>query len=352
LYLEYLINRRGLCRDLVEKLRDVKGPIIHTYFATAIAADKAFGAGADATKENYLIICDSDFNRIWVPKDPHRSNLRYCVPCSQARRRLIAYGVSEKNIFSTGFPLPAENTGNEEHCDILKNDLFQRLLRLDPEKRFFAIHDTEVMRWLDRTTVPLEPNTDPLTVTFAIGGAGAQAKLACDIMRALRSAIRQGRLRLILSVGIQKSILVKVISQVNCLGLVDDLGTNLQIVFDANPFKYFDKFNLCMRRTDVLWTKPSELVFYAGLGIPVLMAPPIGTHEELNGYLLQEIHAGIEPPGRIEFCSEWLLDLRNSGRFAESAWDGFLKARKLGAFKIERLVRGDTIKEGRTPLER
>ena len=296
LYLEYLINRRGLCRDLVEKLRDVKGPVIHTYFATAIAADKASGAGADATKEDYLIICDSDFNRVWVPKDPHRSNLRYCVPCSQARRRLIAYGVLEKNIFSTGFPLPAENTGSEEHCDVLKNDLFQRLLRLDPEKRFFAIHDTEVMRWLGRTTVPLERSTDPLTVTFAIGGAGAQASLACDIMRALRCAIRQGRLRLILSVGIQKGVLVKVIRQVNRLGLADNLGTNLQIVFDSDPFKYFDKFNLCMRRTDVLWTKPSELVFYAGLGIPVLMAPPIGTHEELNGYLLQEIHAGIEPP--------------------------------------------------------
>ena len=349
-YLEYLINRRGLCRGLVEKLKDVKGPIIHTYFATAIAADKAFGV--DSKKENYLIICDSDFHRVWVPKEPRKSNLRYCVPCSQARRRLIAYGVLEKNIFSTGFPLPAENTGTQQDLEVLKADVFQRLLRLDPGRRFFAVHDTEVMRWLDRPAVPLEGNTDPLTVTFAIGGAGAQFKLACAILRALRTSIREGRIRLVVSVGVQKAILVKVLRQINILGLISELDRNVRILFDADPFRYFDKFNLCMRTTDVLWTKPSELVFYAGLGIPVLMAPPIGTHEELNRYLLQEIHAGIEPPGAVEFCGQWLIDLRNSGRLAESAWDGFLKARKLGTFKIERLVLGRAASESLSPLDR
>ena len=88
--------------------------------------------------------------------------------------------------------------------------------------------------------------------------------------------------------------------QVNRLGLHRELDNGLEIIFDADPFAYLDKFNACLRRTDVLWTKPSELVFYSGLGLPIVMAPPIGTHEELNKRWLQEIHAGVKPPGPAE----------------------------------------------------
>ena len=35
-------------------------------------------------------------------------------------------------------------------------------------------------------------------------------------------------------------------------------------------------------------------------------------------------------PARPSVCHEWLFDLRESGRLAEAAWDGFLKVRKLG----------------------
>jgi len=40
-----------------------------------------------------------------------------------------------------------------------------------------------------------------------------------------------------------------------------------------------------------------------------------------------------------------------NGRLAEAAWDGFLRARKLGAFKIERLIRTGEFQEGSSPLE-
>jgi len=53
----------------------------------------------------------------------------------------------------------------------------------------------------------------------------------------------------------------------------------------------------------------------------------------------------------VEYCSEWLDDLRRDGRLAEAAWDGFLKARKLGAYKIAELVLNGTFQEGHTPLE-
>ena len=76
------------------------------------------------------------------------------------------------------------------------------------------------------------------------------------------------------------------------------------------------------------------------------MAPAIGSHEELNATWLHNIRAGIEPPGPVESCNEWLFDLRDSGRFAEAAWNGFLKARKRGAFRIKRLVQGEPAGEG------
>jgi hypothetical protein len=71
----------------------------------------------------------------------------------------------------------------------------------------------------------------------------------------------------------------------------------------------------------------------------------------LNKRWLQEIHAGINPPGPVECCHEWLFDLRESGRFAEAAWDGFLKGRKLGTYKIERLINQGVFEEGQSPLE-
>ena len=82
-----------------------------------------------------------------------------------------------------------------------------------------------------------------------------------------------------------------------------------------------------------------------------MLAPPIGTHEERTRRWLGEIHAGVKPAGRVEDCREWLLDFRENGRLAEATWDGFLKARKLGTFKLERLLMTGEFSEGQGPLE-
>jgi hypothetical protein len=345
-YLDNLIKRQGLCRELTATIHKRNLPAIHTYFATAIAADRSL----DRAHRNYLLICDSDFNRVWVPKHPHTSNLRYIAPCTQVKRRLMSYGVREENIFLTGFPLPRENIGTEKGLEILKKDLFDRLVRLDPSGRFFQMHQKSVMHWLSLSDVP--PKHDAcFTVTFAIGGAGAQTELALEIVRSLGRAISENRVRLIVSVGTNKRISEIMVNHIHRLDLQRELDKGLQIIYNADPFLFLDKFNACLRRTDVLWTKPSELVFYSGLGLPILMAPPIGAHEELNKRWLQEVHAGVSMPGPARYCHEWLFDLRENGRLAEAAWDGFLNVRTLGAFKIERLVRAETFDAGGSPLE-
>jgi hypothetical protein len=234
--------------------------------------------------------------------------------------------------------------------EILKSDLFERLLRLDPSEKFFSYHRQSVLGWLGRKALPPIHKQD-FSVMFAVGGAGAQVESVKKILVGLAGRIRAGEVHLTLSCGVMKSVFERVLGDINRTGLGDKINRGLSIIYDQNVSSYLDRFNTALRRTDVLWTKPSELVFYCGLGLPILMADPIGAHEELNKRWLREIHAGIHPPGPIEACGEWLFDLRESGRLAEAAWDGFLKARKLGTYKIEHLLRTGRVYEGASPLE-
>jgi hypothetical protein len=226
----------------------------------------------------------------------------------------------------------------------------ERLLRLDPTRKFFGYHERSVLGWLSRDALPSDRERH-FSVMFAIGGAGAQVEMVGKILRSLRDRLRAGDIRFTLSCGIQKPVFERVLRFINEAGLRDKLGRDLDIIYDPDAYGYLDKFNARLRHTDVLWTKPSELAFYCGLGLPILMAEPIGAHEELNKRWLREIHAGVTPPGPPEACEEWLFDLRESGRLAEAAWDGFLKARKLGAYKIERLIKTGEFQEGISPLE-
>jgi hypothetical protein len=348
--LRRLIRKRGLCRSLRDKLAAEPHPVIHTFYATAVALDELERQAPGPGQDQYLLICDADFNRVWVPEDPRASRIRYLAPCTQVRRRLQVYGVPEESIFMTGFPLPKENIGTETGLEVLKADLLGRLLRLDPCGKFFCYHERSVLGWLGRDGLPAE-REGHFTVMFAIGGAGAQAEMVMTILESLRDRIRKGEVRLTLSCGIQKKVFERVLGYVSEAGLRGELDRGLEIIYDQDVYAYLDKFNAGLRRTDVLWTKPSELAFYCGLGLPILMADPIGAHEELNKRWLREIHAGVSPPGPIAACGEWLFDLRANGRLAEAAWDGFLKARKLGSYKIERLVRTGDFEEGASPLE-
>jgi len=349
-FLNRLILKRSLCASLRDQLAASPCPVVHTFYATAIAMDALEPADAELRQNHYLLICDADFNRVWVPEDPKKSRIRYLAPCTQVRRRLLAYGVPDEAVLMTGFPLPKENIGSESELEILKADLFERLLRLDPAGKFFFYHEKSVLGWLGRNSVPTAKDRH-FTVMFAIGGAGAQSEMVKTILAGLRAPIINDRIRLTLSCGIQKNVFERVLGYINKAGLRGEIGGRLQIVYDRDLDTYLKLFNAHLRRTDVLWTKPSELVFYCGLGLPILMSEPIGAHEELNKRWLREIHAGVSPPGPLEACGEWLFDLRENGRLAEAAWDGFLKARKLGTYKIERLVRTGTFREGGSPLE-
>lgn len=337
----YSMIRRGMGHGLCSKLSTKKIPVITSFYASAIAAEELTDLPV------YCIICDSDINRVWVAQDPKKSRIVYFAPCGRAMRRLKQYGVPDDRIFLTGFPLPLENVGDES-MHILRYDLKQRLIRLDPSGHFRIIHGEEVKHYLgyqDLTNL----EEQPLTITYAVGGAGAQTEIAYAALESLAPLIRQGRIVLNLVAGIRSEVHRYFVKLAKKAGLTDNKG--LRIVYHSDINKYFEKFSKILHTTDLLWTKPSELSFYCGLGIPIIIAPPIGPHEVANRRWLIELGSGI-PQEEPRYCGEWIKDYFYDGHFAQAAWDGFLYARKMGVYKIQEVLNTNTLVREVSPVRR
>lgn len=329
----------GLCKGMLDEVMTKRLPLVTSFFAPAIAADMS-GVGSV-----YCIICDSDINRVWVAKNPYESRIIYFSPCGRATRRLRLYGVPPERIHTTGFPLPEELLGGRD-LSLLKHNLSQRLYLLDPKRKFHTMHGKSVEYFLG--DMPAVIKQRPLTITFAVGGAGAQKETADRILRSLKEKLSEGVIRINLIAGTKEPVFRYFISLKKKYA---DGNENVNIIFDSSLAEYFKKFNSALHETDILWTKPSELSFYSALGIPIIISPPIGSHEKFNRIWLREINAGIKQINP-DHTSEWLFDLLNKGRFAELAWSGFLKGRKLGTYKIsDILIHGHT-SAGESPLER
>jgi len=332
--------KNGLCSGMMHKLRTKPLPLVTSFYAPAIAADTMH------FEKVFCIICDTDLNRVWVAEDPIESNIVYFAPTSKVVLRLKQYGVPDSKIFLTGFPLPKELLGNN-NLSILKRDLMQRLIRLDPEKRFWDLHGFNVEKFLGSTHEHKEAHK-PLTITFAVGGAGAQKEIGERIAISLKKHLQEGLVKLNLVAGTKHAVKDYYDNLVNktLSGI-----SNITVVFGANNYTYFDKFNAILHETDILWTKPSELSFYCALGIPIIMSPVIGPQEKFNRKWLREIGAGIKQENP-DYADQWLFELLRKGRLAEAAWSGFTKARKLGTFKIEEVLNTGSLKNEYHPLKR
>jgi|YNPMSStandDraft_2_1061718.scaffolds.fasta_scaffold00073_2 hypothetical protein len=327
----YNYFKKGLGKTLMEKIKSHPLPIISSYPIAALIADYYH------YPVNYCIICDAEISRAWVAENPHNSKIKYFAPCGNAVRRLKSYGVPDDRIFLTGFPFPKELLGDRD-LNILKYDVAQRLHYLDPKNRFFPLHEKELEHFLGVENLKFK-NDRVLSITFCIGGAGAQSDIAEKALKSLKTKINDGEIKFNVVVGKRKNLYDHFINYINEIGINPK---NVYILYGINDDDYFEKFSKLIRVTDILWTKPSELSFYAGLGLPILLAPIIGSQEYYNRKWLLEIQAGIlqEEP---EFTNIWLFELLEDGRFAEAAWDGFLKARKYGTYKIEEILETGTM---------
>jgi len=326
---------KGFGKSLVEYTSKNNIPVISTYPISALIFDYN-------NKKAYLVVTDTDISRIWVANNPKKSKLVYFAPCKHVVLRLKQYGISDENIIETGFPLPKENIGVNDI--IVKKDLMARLVNLDPNGVFF-----EKYKWLVVEKLGLKKNqkfdaislkkfkTHMLTLTYAIGGAGAQKELAMDIIKSLRQKIESSEIIINIVVGIKLELKMYFETELNSIGLKNYIGNTINIIFALDKRTLFENTNKILQTTDILWTKPSEMSFYTALGIPIIIAPPIGAHEHFNREWLEHIGSGFVQQDP-KFTNEWIYYWIQDGTFADAAIQGFIDAPRHGTYNIEKYL--------------
>ncbi len=315
---------RDLGRGLIEELRRTGRPLLTTFYSPAILADCA-GIG-----EVWCVVTDTDVNRIWAPLHAQRTRIRYLVPTPRAARRLTQYGVPPDRVTCTGFPLPHDLVGGPGMAALRRN-LGSRLVRLDPARAFRREHPEELAHFLG--PLPAWEEGRPPLLTFAVGGAGAQAGLARTFLPSLRGPIEAGRLRLALAAGTRPAVKATFEEALRAAGLADQLGNGVELHAAADLDGYFAQMDALLARTDLLWTKPSELSFYAALGLPLVLGAPVGVHERINRRWVRESGAGVKQRDP-RFAGEWLADLLDDGALAAAAWAGYTRLPKFGLYRI------------------
>jgi len=292
--------RDGVGRALAQHLRGTGAPLLTTFYAAAILAEIH---GADRL---HCLVTDSDVNRVWAPPDSRKTRIRYFTPTERTRRRLEAYGVPRERIRTTGYPLPDALVGRG---DALGRNFAARMRRLQPHRG------------------------DPPLIVFAVGGAGAQVPLARKLVKGMQKQLRDGSLRLALVAGLRPEVGKALRDAVYAAGV------DVEVLEDTDFFAYLHRFNELLARADALWSKPSEMTFFAALGLPFISAPPVGVHEQWNLRWAADRGAAL-PQHDPASAGEWLLEWLEDGVLAGAAEAG-LKLPSKGVYEI-----AEELKEG------
>lgn len=337
LQLYTLIRRRNWNKALIDKLSENPLPMVCTFMTPAFAAEE-FGYPNDI----WVLCTDADINRAWAPKDPKRSRIKYFAPNGRVKERLMLYGVKEKNIELTGFPLPKEAIGGLESKTLHKN-LQRRICNLDPNGIFFSRAQQVIEAKLGPSfcRAVKRGSANVPHVAFAVGGAGAQREVGITIAKSLAAEIKRGKLRFTLVAGVRPEVKKYFEDELKNMSLSSALnkGKGISVLYREDRAEYFQAFTDLMSEIDILWTKPSELSFYTGLGIPIIMAPTVGSQEDFNHKWLEQVGGGLDQFDP-RYANEWLFDWINAGAFARMAWNGYAEAPTHGSYRIEDLVLG------------
>jgi hypothetical protein len=327
--------KKGLGKRLIEQLNNDLPvgakeplPLLTTFFVSAYFAEYHGYRG-----KIYCVVCDADVARAWAPAKAATSKINYLVPNRRVKDRLQLYGVRPQKIFVTGFPLPKENIGDQQQ-KIVRADLKARLANLDPRGIYRHKYAKLIEDYLGPVKDIKKPQR-PLTITFAVGGAGAQRDIGIMLLKKLHRQLKTGQIGLNLIAGNRNDVYLYYQKTVKQYQL--DKSEYVKIIYAEDKLDYFKIFNKILRQTDILWTKPSELTFYSGLGLPIIMAEPVGSQEQYNRGWLLAIGAGVDSQNPA-YVDEWLFDWLDSGWLAEAAMEGFLDAPRLGTYNIENIV--------------
>ncbi len=294
----YRLFERGFCQHLVEKVDAVGLPLVTTFFSVAFAAEY-FGF----KHQIYLVACDTDVSRAWAPLDASTTRIQYFAPTERVAKRLVSYGVPSERVELAGFPLPQTLTGTA------LQDAKRRVERLQ--------------------------NGRKLTLVFAVGGAGAQKRQAVELLSACAEQLRTGRLRIVLVAGIKPEVREFFMQKIEDLGLAH--CADLEILFAEDFEAYYERFNERLKESDALISKPSELVFYTALGIPLIMTAPLGSQEEANRRMVLTDKTGVDMPRDL---ISWI---QKTGReeLVQCAKNGIEKGLRMGVSVIEERLKYD-----------
>lgn len=327
--------KRGLGRGLAARLERQDRALLTTFYAPAVLSDH------HGCERLYCVVTDADINRVWAPFRPEKSHVVYFAPSMRVRRRLKAYGVPAEQIVVTGYPLPHALVGGPD-ARVLRADLARRLTALDPRGRFLREVRGEVSHFLG--DLPMGESGAVPHLTFAVGGAGAQAEMARQFLPSVARRIRKGRLRVTLVAGVRSDVAEVFREAIREAGLEDEERSGLvTILLEATHDEYFSRFNELLHATDVLWTKPSELTFFGALGIPLLFSWPVGSHERYNRRWAVDFGSGIKQYDP-RHAGDWLWEHLKDGTFAGAAWSGYMRLPKFGLYRIvEEVLGGDRL---------
>ncbi len=289
--------RAGIGKKMYNGVDGDKRTLLHTFYLPALIS-----LYHNYPVKNYLLVCDTDCHRIWVPVDAHDSRLHYCVPAAPAADRLMTYGVPPGKITLTGFPLPI----------IERREYQNRLERLAPE------------------------SNEPLTIAFPFSGASVYFNYFARILKSLANDLYHGEIRLTVFVGDNPVLYKKVVHQLKKHRLFNN--KNVEVLYHANIMEAFSRFNASLEHTDIIITKPGELVFYAALGIPLLFLPPIGKHEYINRDYIVNNDAGMDIAMK-DFSSAWIEHNRRNGTWHELATHGYHNLPRNGTTRMCEIIR-------------
>ena len=247
----YGMIRKGFGKDLIDKLNQHPLPFVTTFFNTAFMAEEHGYKG-----DIYCLCTDTDVSRAWVALNPRKSKIRYFAPTRRVKERLKLYGVKENNIYLTGFPLPKENVGGAS-ADILRQSLGCRIGNLDPRGIYQKKYKQTLDHYLGKRYCTKGKHR--LTITYAVGGAGAQRDIGIQILNSLHTHIDKELITLNLVAGARKDVYDFYQKEIHRLHLDKKHGGCVNIVYAENKYEYFKRFNKVLLHTDILWTKPSEL---------------------------------------------------------------------------------------------
>lgn len=331
-----LIRRRAWMKDLIDKLAEDPKPLLCTFMTPAFAAEEHGYPG-----EIFVLATDADISRAWAPLHPKKSRIKYLAPTGRVAERLKLYGVPEENIELTGFPLPVSAVGGAAPKAIYK-DLARRICHLDPKAIYTSRAEKTLRAHLGATYCKdlRKKNGRAISLAFLVGGAGAQREIGATIAHSLRREIKQGKIKLTLVAGTRPEVAKFFEDSIKKSGLAKERKKKMvDVLYAKDRTEYFTEFERQVRNFDILWTKPSEISFYTGLGIPIIMAPTVGSQEDFNRQWIRQMAGGMEQFDP-KYTNEWLFDWINSGALARMAWNGYIEAPTHGAYRIEDIVAG------------